>query len=368
MKINNFFDEIIQNIPKKEIKFIIVTHILPDKYLFLKYLSKIGDIRGIIPKQTSIDKTSLKIIKKDFTVFHNITKEYLKNKRKTIKFIKSLVGNNKFIILDIGGYFSYSINDINEEFGNNFLGIIEDTENGHIKYERIKNVKSPIFSVARSPLKYSEDILVAYSTVYSAENILRFRNETLVSKKITVIGYGKIGEHIVRDLTAKKARVFVYDNDPKKLIHALAEGYNIINKKELLKSSDIIFCVTGNKSLNEFDLNKIKKECYIFSITSSDDEFKFNKFKNFVKEKFDPVGFTLIKGECKIHLVNYGNSINFLHKAVIGNFIYLVQSEIILAINELISKKYSSGISELEDSKRNKIAKIWLKIFQNENN
>src|SRR3989344_3727773 len=363
MIINNFFDKITKSISKKNVKFIVVTHILPDKYLFLKSLIKIGDVKGIIPKQTSIDKNSLKIIKKDFSVFNEIAKESVKDKRKVINFLKPLVKNNKFIILDIGGYFSYTVNDIYMEFRNNFLGVVEDTENGHIKYEKIKDIKIPVFSVARSPLKHSEDILVAYSSVYSAENILRYRNETLVGKKVTVLGYGKIGEHTVRDLTAKRARVFVYDKDPKKLIQALAEGYNLISRRNFLKDSDIIFCVTGNKSLSEFDLNKIKKECYIFSITSSDDEFKFNKFKNFVKEKFDPIGITLIKGRGKIHLVNYGNSINFLHKAVIGNFIYLVQLEMILAINELILKKHHGGIFELKDLKRNEIAKIWLKYF-----
>ena len=53
----------------------------------------------------------------------------------------------------------------------------------------------------------------------------------MVGKKISVIGYGKIGQHVVRDLVAKKSIVYVYDKNPKKLIHALAEGYNIINKK-----------------------------------------------------------------------------------------------------------------------------------------
>jgi len=147
----------------------------------------------------------------------------------------------------------------------------------------------------------------------------------MVGKKISVIGYGKIGQHVVRDLVAKKSIVYVYDKNPKKLIHALAEGYNIINKKYLLVKSDIIFCITGNKSLNEKDIKSIRKECYIFSITSSDDEFDFSKgLKDFSKSYFEPIGVSLIKNNIKIHLVNYGNSINFLHKAVIGNFIYLV--------------------------------------------
>jgi len=171
-KINKFFKKIIYK-NKLNVSVIIVSHILPDKIIFFNNLEKICNIKAIIPKQTSKDQKSLKIMKKRYLVLDHIKKDDLKNKKNTISMLKKIIGNEKFIILDVGGYFSFLINSISETFKNQFLGVIEDTENGHIKYENVKNLNCPVFSVARSPLKYSEDILVENSAVYSAESVLR---------------------------------------------------------------------------------------------------------------------------------------------------------------------------------------------------
>ena len=297
-----FFKEISQKFQyKSKIKLILVTHLLPDRPIFLKYLSKTIDVVAIIPKLKSINKEVKNSLDDEYNII-KIHKSKFKNSKFVLELIKKVAKNDKFIISDIGGYFSNSIKDISKEFGENFLGIIEDTENGFQKYLKHENsLPCPIFSVARSSLKYPEDILIGYSTVFSAESVLRQRNEILTGKQATVIGYGKIGEHVVRDLIAKKAIVSVYDVSKIRMTHALAEGHQIISKQKALKNSDVIFSVTGNKSLSLLDFKKIKGECYIFSITSSDDEFYLEKnFKGFKKEKFSPVGVTLINDDNKI--------------------------------------------------------------------
>lgn len=361
-----FFKEISQKFKNKhKVKLILVTHLLPDRPIFLKYLSKTIDIVTIIPKLKSINKEVENSLCDKYNIL-KVHKSKFKDSKFVLELIKRVAKNDEFIISDIGGYFSNTINDISKEFNKNFLGIIEDTENGFQKYLRYKNLPPcPIFSVARSSLKYPEDILIGYSTVFSAESVLRQKNEILTGKQVTVIGYGKIGEHVVRDLMAKKAIVSVYDISKIKMTHALAEGHQVISKQKALKNSDIIFSVTGNKSLSLLDFKKIKSECYIFSITSSDDEFYLEKnFKGFKKEKFSPAGITLINGNSKIHLVNHGNAVNFLHGAVVGNFIFLVQAEIIYCINELISKKYNNDFLELNYKKKEEIASTWLKYFK----
>ncbi len=359
-KEDEFFSKI--TTVNQNIDIILVTHLLPDRPAFLKALSKIGKVVAIIPKPKSINKETLHIIKKRYPII-NFTREDMNNSKKIIRFIKK-VTKRKFIILDIGGYFSYTFNDIAKHFGDKFIGVVEDTENGVQKYESLKELKKPIFSVARSPLKYAEDILVAYSTVYSADTILRERNEIVGGKKAGVIGFGKIGQHIARELEAKRARVQVYDKDQVKLVQAAAEGFDIENKKRLLNNSQLIFCVTGKQALNNKDLEKLRGEKYIFSITSSDDEFNFNN--NFRKHKIElnSFGTTLVNSRNKIHLVNNGNAVNFLHDAVIGNFIYLVQAEIITCALKLLAKEYSNKIHELESKDWQKIGANWIKVFE----
>ncbi len=65
-------------------------------------------------------------------------------------------------------------------------------------------------------------------------------------------------------------------------------------------------------------------------------------------------------------LANNGNAVNFLHNAIMGNFIHLVRSEMILASSE---KTYSSThkIKEVSGETRTKIAQIWLDVFDPEN-
>ncbi|MAF51305.1 MAG: adenosylhomocysteinase [Nanoarchaeota archaeon] len=362
-RIENFFNELIPNHSDRKIKLILVTHLLPDRPFFLEALSKIVDIVGIIPKPKSIDNKCLKAIEKKYNVVR-VNREELKDPEFSIELVEELVGHEKFIIADMGGYFSKNAEIISNEFEGRFLGVIEDTENGHLKYQDLEYLPCPVFSVARSPLKYPEDILVGYSTVYSAEAVLRERNEILVGKKATVIGYGKIGQHIVRDLIARKVRVSIYDNDMLKMVHGIAEGNEIVTKNQALKDSDLLFCITGNKSLSNADFKKIKKECFIFSITSSDDEFYLDEnFPGFTKSKFSPKGITLSKNGSKIHLVNGGNAVNFLHKAVVGNFIFLIQAEILFAVKTLSSKNFSNEFIEIDNETRREIASNWLKNF-----
>jgi len=69
------------------------------------------------------------------------------------KSFKLLENYDKICLINIGSYFSSSINMLKTKSGNKLLGVVEDTENGHQKYERTFSGKVNIISVARSPLK-----------------------------------------------------------------------------------------------------------------------------------------------------------------------------------------------------------------------
>ena len=341
-----YFNEITKNFRKEKVKLILVTHLLIDRPEFIESLSKIVDVALIIPKPKTINPKILNKLGRYNVV--NTTREKLGKKDYSISLIKKYVSKEKFIISDIGGYFAEILPKLKEHFGEQLLGVIEDTENGFQKYAQINKIPCTIYSVARSPLKLTEDTLVAYSTVYSAERILREYNEVLLGKKSLVIGFGKIGSRIAKDLSRKQSIVKVYDTDPIKLVYALSEGFEICTKNDYLKDVDLIFAVTGNKCLDEKKLNKLKGKIYVFSITSSDDEFSFNNFSSFNKKIINN-DLILTTRFSEIYLTNKGEAVNFLHNAVVGDFIRLVQAEILLDIIELINEKDSDGFLELSE-------------------
>ena len=65
-------------------------------------------------------------------------------------------------VMEIGGYFAPIGNQLKSKYGRYFLGSIEDTENGHRRYEQVSPRNFPVISVARSRLKRFEDRLMRH--------------------------------------------------------------------------------------------------------------------------------------------------------------------------------------------------------------
>lgn len=91
-----FFNDIIKNYKKKNIKLILVTHLLIDRPEFIRSLSKIIDLALIIPKPKTINKSILEEIKGyDYNIVET-TRENLNNKNNSIQLLKKYVGKKKF--------------------------------------------------------------------------------------------------------------------------------------------------------------------------------------------------------------------------------------------------------------------------------
>ena len=61
--------------------------------------------------------------------------------------------------------------------------------------------------------------------------------------------------------------------------------------------------------------------------------------------------------------MNNGNAVNFLHGASVGPFIYLVQAEILAAIQILTRADLNPGMHEVDATARAIIAATWLNYF-----
>lgn len=371
-KYSSFFSSIISPNRYKNIdSVLVVMHANVEFLNFLTALAGVTRIAGVIPKASSKKFANLGALKKRYPVFNVERSDILANPDRFINAIDRLIKNERFAIIDMGGYFSHVALDLTKRFDKQIIGIVEDTENGHQKYDAlIESRRScenlvPVISVARSSLKEPEDSLVGQAIVFSAEAIMRAQGLILLGKRVGVIGFGKIGRSIAFSLLSRGSRVDVFDTNPILLASALSLGFHTSPRSEFLRTADVLFCATGNKSLSLADQDFFKSGLHVFCATSSDDELS-----TCLRYKIDKASVSARAHSCKIHLKdkymyihNKGNSINFVHGAVVDSFIELVQGEIIYSIGSLCDAPRNT-ISHLPEADKRFIAENWISHHQ----
>ena len=352
---------------KKNVSLIIVSHILPDKKDFIDILSEYFTVSYIIPKPNSIDKESYQELSQKYAIWH-ITRDEIKDRlyEEVIPRLNSI--SAQFIIIDIWWYFANVGNILHSHFWDKMLWIIEDTENGHQKYETLLHLDFPLISVARSILKEPEDYLVGESVVFSTDYVLRTINTLLRNQYAVIIGFWKIGQSIATQLHWRNLSLGIYDIDPYKWIKATSLWYDFLsNRADALKKADIVFCSTWNFALKSDDFDILKDWCIIASVTSSDDEldidYLINNFSKISINKYIS-RYDNLRSRKSIFLLNDGNAINFINNAVVWTFIFLVQAEIITWLTFLLRRiVWDWWIFEIPSNEKKIIASIRLKFF-----
>jgi len=350
---------------------VVVSHIIPDAVHYLRAIDTIVPIQTIVPKPNSIDEKTYTIVRKDFKISHVCREDMAQDtENEVIRILENT--NEKILLFDIGGYFAH----IHETWPVTILErialIIEDTENGYQKYGHVigdserkkQNYPFKVVSVARSPLKENEDFLVGQFVFFSADALMREDGKLIQYLKCGILGYGKIGRSIASHLLQRGVKPAVYDTNPLKRVSAFNELNRIPDRDSIIKESDILFSATGNKSLKIEDFRELKNGCYIFSVTSSDDELELEFTGEYEKQEVRKHIFKYSNENMNyFFLVNDGNAVNFIYNAVMGDFIHLVRAEMILAINGLPG--YAPGkISTVPTDIRENIAESWLKVFE----
>ncbi len=349
---------------------IVVTHLVQERPNFLKALNAIAPIAAVIPKPRSTNISVLEEVQRLFPVW-KIKRDGLLATHASMPELRTFVGDKPFILLDIGGYFANLLDSIETEFPGQLWGVAELTENGHRRYEQIEKAKGlpcPVYSTARSPLKEPEDFLIGESVIFSSDAVLREINEIMVGKIALVIGYGKVGQSIARRISGRGLQVMVYDIEPARRALAFAHGFSIPERQICLRRANLIFCASGNKSMTATDFELLSSGTFVFSVTSSDDEFIFLGEEAPLGESIS-VGAVIKQytvGENRLYIVNDGNAVNFLHGGVVGPFVYLVQSELLLAARNLGIEPRPLGsftIKEVKSDTRRQLARHWISHF-----
>ena len=360
----SFYNKIIDSfkIDLHEYECIIVTHIITGCENFLETINSVCKIKAIIPKPNSINNEILDRINKHYNIMHLKREDIGNNQQLLDIFINS---NKKLIIFDIGGYFANIVN--NSEVSKKIKCIIEDTENGYQKYEKSKS-KVDIISVARSKLKDNEDYLVGQSILFSADVILRKLGKLINYMNCGVLGFGKIGYSIAMHLLQRGIKPMVYDCDSVRQIEAYNRNCNIKKKEDIIRDSDVLFLATGNHCLNINDFRKLKNGSVIFSVTSSDDEIDDTFLES--EYKIEGIAEHIYKYENNynfFYLIRKGNAVNFIHDAIMGDFISLVKAEMLVAANQYVidnnSLDKSNKIWETSYKTKKQIGNCWLNTF-----
>lgn len=362
IKGKQFFSDIKPK-PIADLHLVVVTHLLDNEPVFLECLVEFSDLAMILPKPKSIDAQVLGKMEKITQVVIK-KREQLASPEIVAALLNDSVPVGDLILVDIGGYFSASLALLKERLNARLLGVVEVTENGHQRYAQLSDLDVPVVSLARSPLKGPEDYLTGQSIVFSAEALMRECHHIINGGNAVVFGYGKIGRSIAKALHHKNINTKIVEIDPVRAIEARSRGFELIDKEAALQGSDVIFCATGNQSLNHHDFGRVRNGAFIFSVTSSDDELDLSR----VDANFDVAQVTNHISRYErlgqyFHLANSGNAINFIHNAEVGPYIYLVQGEIIAAIDFLCQQSHKAELTEISVAARRRLAQQWLMHF-----
>lgn len=365
-KANAFFRDVCQGDSAQDLAILLVTHIVPGRQVFIDAVNSIGRVAGIIPKPSSIHHPSLAELSQRYPIINLTRKDCLNTQLVAAQINAKAEKDERLIIMDMGGYFAENLASVQSLIHATLKGVVEDTENGHQRYVKHQPSPCPVISVARSQLKEPEDFLVGQSVVFSVDALLRQIGELLTNKVALVLGYGKLGKSIADLLSRKNIRTIVYDIDPIRQVQACSHGYAKLELQKALEVADVIFSATGNKALTNGMFARLKKGCFLATVTSADDELDIrslvaNYKSHYVSDYVERWEHN--DGSHHFFILNKGNAVNFVHHAEVGPYIYLIQAELLRAVQLLAKEDFDNGVQNLDQKEQNRIALMWLSAF-----
>ncbi|TFI22198.1 adenosylhomocysteinase [Streptomyces sp. 4R-3d] len=364
-RLDAYFAKIaVQFAPVEQAASFLVTHLLPERPAFVRAVASFSKLRAVLPKPKSISPAAQREVEQTFPV-DVLTRELFAETDTALDYFESRAADEPVALLDVGGYFAPALVALHGRFSGRIAGVIEDTENGHRRYEDLDKLPCPVISVARSPLKDPEDFLVGQSVVFSTEAVMRGRGDILHGRPALVIGFGKLGSSIARLLHAKGVQVTVFDIDPVRRTQALSQGFAVARDRETaLTGAGLVLCATGALSLHGEDFPHLRNGAYVATVTSSEDELDLAGLPNVYTRTM--VGDHVTRYQTTGHyfyLANGGNAVNFLHGASVGPFIFLIQAEILAGIRMLTRGDLDPGLHEVTAADRAAVAATWLSYF-----
>lgn len=377
LRVKAYFSHLVAQVGiAPEVQSVVVAHMVSNSLHFLPALNSLAPIALLLPKPNSRASSEAERIRALEYPERDLDRFWTKEPEKVIKRLTERLDPSKcFVIVDIGGYFAEVTDSIAEHFGPRFLGIMEGTENGVQKYELQAPFTSVVATVARSPLKLPEDFLVGASIVYSIEALLRTQAQILQTRTACLIGYGRVGSGVAEVLRGRGIPTVIHDSSPIAMAEASARGFPVFRRlDEALSSAGLVVSATGNHALGKSALAALRSGTVVATVTSADDEFAEDKpLGGWAASAVDGGPITgnedIVRYDSDtgkyFWLINDGKPANFVHGAVIGPAIQLIEGEKLMLVKRLTERALSptSGVAELETTDREAVARIWNEHF-----
>jgi len=366
--------KLLKSLPKEfplesNIQILSVFHLLETSIPFFEVLNEVTDLKSVIAipyssKEEIIEKYREQFVNTNFIIPNKI--DEIQNI--IIAEYKKLRADKPIIIVEVGGY-SASILDTLHKINPNLVGIVEDTNQGHWNYEKIKNdLRIPVYSMAQSKIKSLENRLIGKAVVFSLEDILRKAYyKTFCGLNVTVLGYGKIGKSVVRSLKNRDALMKIWDTNPVNRFQARLDGYFCPKTKaEAITKSDIILGVSGNNSFLFEDIKYLKNNAILVSGSSKDIEFKYDELiklssKNEINEDYSKLFFE----EKTISIINAGLPVNFLNNSVLSSVLELIFAELYICVYSVLKNPNNIGIHQVDNKFHGLLCNKWEEYYLN---
>ena len=150
--------------------------------------------------------------------------------------------------------------------------IVEQTTRGITLAEK-QHLRTPVINVARSASKRAEGIFIGQAVAAKVLQGLRRSGKELSGAKVTVMGYGIVGEAVAAELKRAKARVTVVETSGSRVKAARKARFSVTSKARALPTSDVVIGATGSQSLSLADLRKLPSGAVVASASSKQVEF-----------------------------------------------------------------------------------------------
>lgn len=356
-------NEFAAHIPKYDGKIVLIGHVRHEFTPFFNVLNEVADVACVLPKPKSIIPSAFDDLK-DKTLIRALNRdEFSRSDGGGLDFLKEVAGSSELLLFDIGGYFSPIIYEISKEL--KVKAIIEDTTNGHERYEELSKLPLPTLSIARSFSKRGqEDWDVGRDVLASSVNILHEASLSLKDKNILIIGYGSIGEAIGLTLGTSsygQSSVSVLDIDETRGQFARFAGNTTGTKEELLSNADVIF-VAAPFGIKDEDLELLKNGAAIFSVTSADDSLSIEQaYENYTITSETERLELFQKDEKYFYLGNKGNATNFIYQYGAFPGIHATHALLMLALRKaLIEDLATSRIIGLSRAEENYVEEAFM--------
>jgi S-adenosylhomocysteine hydrolase len=145
--------------------------------------------------------------------------------------------------------------------------IVEQTTRG-ITVAEERRLQTPVVNVARSKSKAAEGQFIGEAVAAKVLQGLKRLGADLSGKKVTLVGYGLVGECLARALRDLGCQVTVVETSSGRSAAARKAGFVVQDKAAALAGAEIVIGATGMRSITLDDLKLLRPGAVVASASS----------------------------------------------------------------------------------------------------